>query len=382
MRAKNNIFANYFPSGTRELRPTGQTSSLFILVLLLAAPAAAASRSALDPESDQSAWGVPQGRPYVVLRSRAWLTSGTVATRYSTEVPPDLVTPPGGEVFLGETERHHLSGTMLLDSAEVAPLTWLSFEFQYGEDRPHGTYKDEYWIHAPSMAVLTNLSNGATWNSPNHENDLVFGADESGSQDWAAATIYLRVLESKLETPDSYELKHSLDIAAGAERYRQNSRRTNLAIVSNSMKYYSNAPPGPIAGYNSSYQALWQGPHIGLRDSVSVRGGFAVEGLVLWSPFMEYKGQDYENLAAQSGSARGGSPNIADWARGTAIHFDLGASWTWSIVRVEAGYQRLYFYSRTGLRRFYNADGTMTDAQLDFATADLAGAYAGVSLRF
>ena len=324
----------------------------------------------------------PERRPYVVVRSRAWLASGSVTTRWNVQLPPAQVTPPGLEVFIGETQDHKFSGLMTVNSAEIAPLSWLSLEFQYGADKPTGSYTDGLWVHAPKADILINTGNGATWHNPDHENDLVYGADESGYRDWIAATVYLRALDSKINSPESFDLRHTLDVGLGVERYRQNARRTNLAITQNLMKFYSNQPVGPIPGYDSTYDALWQGPHIALRDSISARRGLSLEGVVIWSPFMQYRGQDYENLNAGPGGLQSQTPNIQDSAGGTAIHFDIGAAWTFSVFRLEAGYQRFYFYSRSGKRRFYNFDGTVTERQLDFATTDLAGFYGGASLRF
>jgi len=103
---------------------------------------------------------------------------------------------------------------------------------------------------------------------------------------------------------------------------------------------------------------------------------------VLWSPFMEYRGSTTRTCRRRA-AAGAWNPRTSRTGRtARPIHFDLGATWTWSIIRLEAGYQRLYFYSRTGLRRYYNADGSVTDYTLDFATADISGFYTGASVRF
>jgi hypothetical protein len=324
----------------------------------------------------------PPRRPWLITRVRAWLTSGTVSTRYSVQVPPADVSPPG-DVFIGETEKHKGRGVLPVYSAEVAPLSFLSFEGQYGnENHLKGVYEDHYWVHAPDITTLTYNPTGAVWHNPNHEDDLVYAADSSVKREWAAATMYLRVIDAKINAPEALDLRHTLDVAFGAERYRQDSRDTNLRIDSNKKMFYSNANPGPIAGLDSSYDAEWVAPHVGLREEMSTRGGFSLQMLVLWAPAATYSGRGFYNLSAQSGSLRAETPNYQDWAHGMAVHFDLGMGWSWSVFRLEAGYQRLTFWARHGTRRYYKGDGTTQDRTLDLADTSLGGAYAGASLRF
>ena len=97
---------------------------------------------------------------------------------------------------------------------------------------------------------------------------------------------------------------------------------------------------------------------------------------------MTYRGEGFDNLGSYWLPLRDSAPNLVDTAKGTAVHFQLGARWDWKRLRLEAGYQRLYFYSRTGTRAFYGADGGVTNYQLDFATAEMSGFYAGAALRF
>lgn len=320
-------------------------------------------------------------RPFVVLSSRLWLTSGSADTRYSVQIPPSQINPPTS-VYTGETEERGASGLMLVGGAEIAPLEWLSLEVEYGADKVHGRYADRNWIHAPDASTLIYNPTGASWHNPNHEDDLVYGADTAVRRDWASASIYFRLLDSKLSRIENLGLRHSLDFAVGAERYRQYAGLTNLEITSNLMKFYSNAPPGPVPGLNSVYDAVWQGPHFGVREVIEAESGFCFSGLFLYSPAMAYRGLGFNNFAANSGAGRAENPNFVDWAHGSAIHFELSVGWTGSFLRLTAGYQRLSFYARNGLRRYYKGDGTVNDVLLDFAQADLGGAFAGASVRF
>lgn len=308
--------------------------------------------------------------------------NGSLDTRIRVQVPSYEVTPPTQPVWLGETRDYESSGLMVVNSAELAPLSWLSFAVEYGSDRTTGNYQDHYWIHSPGADPLTVLSTGAQLYNPIYADDLVYGSDNSSFRDWACASIYLRVVDVKFDP--ELGMSDTFDFAVGAERYRQNTTLTNLSLTTNNNFYYSpGTPTGPISGYASYYQGYWQGPHIGAREEFEARNQFGFEGLVLWAPFMQYSGAGYDNLNVGPGALGAATPNFQDFARGTAIHFALSASWTpFRWLQLQGGYQRLYFFTRTGTRRYYNYDGTTNDVQLDFATADLGGAFAGASLRF
>jgi hypothetical protein len=316
----------------------------------------------------------PFKRDLVVLRARAWLTTGSVDTRISKQIIS------GPDVSAGETEQRGANGLMLVYSAEVAPIRWLSGEFQYGKDNQDGTYCDHYWLDAPGVAIqFPNV----TWYSPHHQDDLVLGSDVRSRRDWTAGTVYARVLDLRNLRPTDPVWHETLDFAFGYERFRQNSQLTNLSVAMNQGNYFSpGLPLGSIPGFDSSYDAAWSGPHFGFRDEIAVPCGFSFDGLLLWSPFMVYRGEGYDNLGTYWLPTGNSSPNFVDAAHGTAVHLQFGARWDWSMFRVEAGYQRFYFYSRTGTRTFFEPDGSTSSMQLDFATAEIAGAYAGVTWRY
>jgi hypothetical protein len=324
----------------------------------------------------------PHGRAYVALTSRFWIADGSVNTRYNVQVPPNEVSPAGLDVFLGETRDYNVHGLMIVEGAELAPLRWLSFEAEYGSDKPAGGYGDHFWVDAPEATLLTNLSNGATWHNPNHEDDVVYSSDQSANREWVAASAFIRIIDSSFL--EVLNMRDTVDLAVGAERFRQNANMSNASIVFNENKFYApGLPLGPIPGYASYYDATWQGPHFGFREEFQAKNDFSLTGILLWSPFMEYSGTGYDNLSVNPTGLRQADPNYADWAHGTAIHFFLTAGWSpvrW--LRLEAGWQRLYFYSRTGLRRYYNFDGSTNDVQLDYAQASLAGFFGGATLRF
>jgi hypothetical protein len=321
------------------------------------------------------------GRPYATVGARLWLTSGSLNTRDNIPIPPQDLSNPNLPVSIGETRSYDSSGNMLVASAEVAPLSWLSFEAEYGSDRTSGSYQDQEWINAPE-GTLTIIPTGAVLGEPTHEDDLVYGADNSSFRDWFAATMYVRVIDAVFK--EDLGMTDSFDIGVGAERYRQNSDLTNLSLNANNNYFFSpGTPTGPIPGYVSTYQGYWQGPHFALREEFEAKEHYGLQALILYSPFLQYSGAGFDNLSVGPGGLRAAAPNYQDFARGTAIHFAVTATWTplaW--LRFEAGYQRLYFYTGTGTRRYYNFDGASTDVQLDYATANLQGVIVGASLRY
>ena len=302
-------------------------------------------------------------------------------TRYQIAIPPELVNPRG-EVWYGDTQERGVRGLMAVFCAEFSPVRFLSLEAQFGRSSTHGDYQLHSWIHAPDAATLIKYSNGATWSHPDHEDDAAAEGAQAGRSDWGAANLYLRVLGSPRPPGDDEGLSHSLDIALGVERYRASTRITDYRRTLSTGRFYPQQPVGPVPGVDSPYEAVWQGAHLGLREEV--RGPYALifDGTVFWSPAMEYQGKGFWNTAVGPGMLRAQSPNYMDSAHGTAIHFQLGLAWEWSILRLEAGYQRFYFYSRTGTEEYYNYDGSVDNTQLNFATADLGGIYTGVSIRF
>ncbi len=344
--------------------------------------AAAPAPEAPPPRRDEVRETISKGPPrraYVTIRTRAWIAQGSVDTRYSVQIPRDQIDPPA-DVFYGETDEREASGTLLIHGVEVAPLTWLSAELEYGEDKSaHGTYTDRLWLHSPESDQLTNLSNGAVWHNPDHEDDRVYKADNTSRRDWLAVNVFFRVHEGRLTGSDETEIRHTLDVSIGAHRFRQDSRFTNLARTQSTGKLYALAPVGPIPGFNGTYSAAWRGPHVGFREEIFVPMGFSFDALLLWSPVMEFHGDGYDNL---DGSLRSSTPNYTDRAHGSALHFRLGAAWNWSIVRLEAGFMRLSFTAKQGARRYYNSDGTTFDRGLEYNRTEVSGLYAGGAVRF
>lgn len=319
-------------------------------------------------------------RPIIMLRTRAWFFQGSMDTRWSEQVPPANV-QDGLEVWLGQTEERGADGFMLVHSAELAPLSWLSVTAEYGKTtRLKSTGRERHWVHSPDSALLIYIPTGATWSHPNHEDDQVFSLKTAGEAEWAAASLYLRVLEARIAGQDDDEFRHALDVGAGYHRLRLRQRLSERALALKTGKFY-NLPLNP--NLSGTYESQWQGAHAAIRDIVKFPRGFHAEGEAFWAPVgMEFRGDGYDNTAAGAGGLITASPNFRDRARGSAIHFRFSGGWSWGPLSVEGGYQRLYFYSRTGRRRFHQFGGGDADRNLDFGVTGLAGLFAGASLRF
>lgn len=347
-------------------------------------PAEAAPKPEPLPERDEDRERLRKEprRPWTTFRTRAWLAKSLVEVRYSIQIPREQIDPPA-EVFYGETQEFGASGVMMLHSAELAPLTWFSVEMEYGEDRPKaGGYTDRYWLHSPHSDSLTNLSNGAVWHRPDHEDDLIYHAINVSRRDWTQANMYLRVWEGRVGGAGETEISHALDLALGAHRFRQDSRQTGLERTFSAGKFYAPLPVGPLPGYDSTYSAVFEGAHFGFREEMVFPLGFTCDGQFLWSPVAKFRGDGYDNFSAGPGGLRSVSPNYTDRTNGTALNFRLGAAWTWTVLRIDAGYMRLSFRGRRGNRRYYLDDGTTFDQGLDMNDVEVAGFYAGASLRF
>lgn len=329
-------------------------------------------------------------REYFTVRSRFWFFDGSVDTRYASRLPSDLVDPPSAEIDRGETEKRGAGGMMRVDSLEFAPLPWLSFVGEYGEERStKGSYDDRFWIHSPNGGLLTNLSNGFTWTNPEHETDVVFSGKTAGRVDWAAGSVYLRLVEARIAGQDDDSFRHSFDLGLGVQRLRQKQRITDFVVEDAAYKWYNQLlPPGPIAGYDSTYESIWEGAHIAFRETVKFPARFSFEGEALWSPLgLNYRGDGFDNFQLEFIPEnfvvlREQSPNFEDRAKGAGLHFRLAGQWTYGPFTIEGGYQKLFYYSRTGRRRYYLIDGTHLDQELNFAKTDLGGAFVGGTIRF
>ncbi|MDX6770904.1 MAG: hypothetical protein SF051_15325 [Elusimicrobiota bacterium] len=322
-------------------------------------------------------------REIVRLRSWWWAAEGSMETRQSRSFPAVVTQGDVEPVYwLTYTQKFKPRNEFIVHSVEFAPLSWLSFEAQDGRSRSRGRWSGADELHAPQFDLFTWTATGATWVKPDHAEHFREVGELGGTARWSAANMNLRVLEQSLSTIDETEFGHSLDLILGYHRFFDRMRVTNGSVDLQTYQIYASPGLGPINDLDSTYEGRWQGGHIGLRDDVRLPLGFGFEGWMLWSPFMEFQGDGFDNRAAAAGTMSASYPNYEDRARGTAIHLNLAAAWRWSAVRLEAGWQRLYFYSRTGNRRLHRVGGTHDDRILDHAITERAGFFAGASVRF
>lgn len=325
-------------------------------------------------------------RAWIVVRERTWFMHGNVDERFSQDASANFTVNTGmGPPRTGNSENARLNGTMPILEAEVAPFSWLSIDGEYGvaADANPGTGVST-WVDASKADMLTNNGTGSVWNNPGHAEYLhqSFGGDAAKTT-WQAASLAFRIVDSHGGTQGKMEYDHSIDLLVGAHRFRDEFTMTNGLVDLNSGQVGGLPAVGTYTDGPLYSKALtWRGPHIGLRAETSLPEGFHLDTQVLYSPLMEYRGDIYDVVNGGNGTSRPQSPNIVERAHGTAFHFRVGAGWHWGPVALDAGYMRLYFYSRTGLRRTYAADGSSSDAQLDHAVTERSGMYAGASVRY
>lgn len=320
-------------------------------------------------------------RPRLSFRTRAWWFSGSMDTRVSEQVPPGQTSPPGSEVWLGLTEERGAEGFMFVHSAELAPFSWLGLTAEYGKTtRLRGAGRERWWVHAPQADRLIYVPTGGSWSRPEHEDDQVFSLKTAGEAEWAAANLYWRIVEARIAGQDDDEFRHALDVGGGYQRLRLRQRLSERSLALKRGKLY-NLPLN--AGLDGTYHAQWQGAHAALRDTVKFPAGFVAEGEAFWAPVgMEFRGDGYDNTQAGPGGLAAATPNYRDRARGSAIHFRFSGGWSWGPFSLEGGWQRLYFYSRTGKRRWHLFGGGDRDEALEFGVTSLSGLFVGGALRF
>ncbi len=325
-------------------------------------------------------------RPWFALRERTWFMHGSVDERYSQDATANFTVTQGlGPPRTGTSENARLKGIMPVLEAEVAPLSWLALVGEYGvaADANPGTGVST-WVDATKADILTNNGTGAVWNDPGHAEYLhqSFGGT-SAKTTWQSASVALRIVDSHGGTQGRMEYDHSIDLLLGAHRFRDEFTMTNGLVDLNSGQVAGLPAAGTYTdGPLYTKTLTWRGPHAGIQAETSLPEGFRLDAQVLYSPLMEYRGTIYDALNGGNGVDRAQSPNIQEWAHGTAVHFRVGAGWHWGPVSVDGGFMRLYFYSRTGRRRTYAADGSSSDVQLDHAVTERSGMYAGASFRY
>lgn len=337
------------------------------------------------PDQREEVEEVPR-REWIVVRERTWIMSGTQESRFESPADPAVYTrvSGSGDVWDGDTYNTRLRGAMPIGEIELAPLSWLSFVGEFGAAAMKSRgWADTGWIDA-QHARVQNANTGAVFDFPGHaETTHASAGVDSARTAWESASLAFRVVENRGGSRGKMEYDHSIDLLVGAHQFKDEFTASNAVVDGNTGTTIPAYPVGTrFAGPVLHQRALWRGPHMGLRLQSETTQGFGLNALVLWSPLMEYRG-DVDDLVSQSaGNLRAKNPTTIERAHGTAFHFRLGASWRWEFLSLEGGYMRLYFYSRTGLRRSYAPNGAPTDERLDHAITERGGFYAGASARF
>lgn len=356
----------------------------WLLLASLASPASAQAGSPLRERRHYEEVTGERSRPWIEFGERTWLMSGTVESRYGSEDPNFTVNAGAGPVRTGATSNQSVKGAFPILEAEFAPLQSLSIVGEFGVaavDSPNGAVSS--WVDAPNATQLTNNSSGATWANPGHASYLhaSLGGDAAKTT-WESASVAWRAIEHRAGEYSVIDNDYSFDLLAGAHRFKDQFTMTNAVIDQNTGQIngtpaLGTVTPGPVI----SQTAIWQGPHLGVRAQSKLPEGFRVDGLFLYSPLMEYRNDVHDDARAGT-TARVQSPNVEERAHGTGAHFRLSASWAWRGLSVDVGYLRMYYYSRTGVRRTYAPNGTSSDQELEHAITERHGWTVGATYRF
>jgi hypothetical protein len=307
---------------------------------------------------------------------------GQTEWRNSFQIPADQVDPPGALIHLGTTQELSSSPGIEIFTAELRPSKRVYFEFEFGKSIVgNGLGTNHFWIHSPGARV-TNNDTGFSWFDPHHEDVQRYTQSLDGRTSLLSANVYIRALEGRFATMDE-GYTHSLDALIGYSRIEETYTMTNLNLVFSPGTVFPSAPLKAYAGLNSTYKALWQGPHVGIREEINGPYNLSFHGYGTFTPLVFYNGDGFDNIAVQSAGASPDAPNYTHSASGTAVEMNVSLGWRpVSLWRFEAGYSLYYYFSRQGTERDFFADGTTEDITLDYVRTLRTGIFLSASLMF
>lgn len=324
----------------------------------------------------------PTGLPYVRARYDAWFVDTTLES--------ETLRPNGfsaGDFLEGIPNQYQVQierslQMMPVVGLAVAPWERVGVEAEYGRS----DFRTAGWeyltqIDGPQFKRLTSTSNGV-YTAPSRQLYNKANAVARGRSTWLSGGVVVRALDHQSLGLEGSELDHSLDLLVGGEQYEHEMDVSDGAVTFDDGKIPSFFPVGTtFAGRVERSRSRWTGPHIGVRDELRVGAGFAVSMDLLYAPLMDYHGEIGDYLTAGT-QTRSQNPQFTFDARGQALHVRANVSWTWTLLRLEAGYQRLSFAAYGVRQRTYNFDLTSTDSTVEHVTAEASGLYASASLRF
>jgi hypothetical protein len=147
-------------------------------------------------------------------------------------------------------------------------------------------------------------------------------------------------------------------------------------------------PFGPFSQLNSTYDFYWDAVKFGVLPQFDVTDRLSITGMLAFYPFVRYRGDAYWNLRTAAfndpNPFRAESPNFVHKSTsGYGGEASLGL--TYGITKqleLTAGYRYLYLYAKDGTDTTYFADGSVSTANLDWATITRQGATIEVVVKF
>lgn len=345
------------------------------LLLACASPSAGGETYFKWREEDQT-------RHFLILQYRHWFTSGGTTFRNSQQIPLDQIAPRGIVAYLGATQDFHSSPGMEIFSAELRPFKRVFFGLEFGTTLVgNGKGTTEDWVHAPGSR-LKYIPTGFTFVDPHHADYFAFTESLDGRTTLFTANVYVNLVDGRVGSFDDH-YEHSLDLLFGYTRFAESYHQTNLNVTFSPGTVIQGVPVGPIPGLNSSYAAVWQGPHVGIRETLEGPYGIFIYGNGNFSPLSFYTGRGFDNFSAQQGTLRTDAPNFTHSADGMSVEMNVSLGWKpYEIWRLAAGYGFYYYFSRQGTERQYLPGGSTTDITLDYARTLRSGIFLSSSLFF
>jgi hypothetical protein len=118
-----------------------------------------------------------------------------------------------------------------------------------------------------------------------------------------------------------------------------------------------------------------------VRDELHLGAGFSAKAALLFAPFMEYHGEIRDHVTAGAATRAENPQGVFD-GRGRAFHVRASAAWSWSLLRLEGGFQRMSFWTTRARTREYGPGDLAVDAAVRRLSLVAQGFFASASLRF
>ncbi len=173
----------------------------------------------------------------------------------------------------------------------------------------------------------------------------------------------------------------------GYFHYEDNLKMTNgVQVISGTFNGMTFPPPGPFPGLNSTFDFSWDALKLGGLYEGRLAKSLLFTGILAVYPYVSYDGEGYWNL--RTGTAptdfRLQSPSFVQKST-SGFGYDATLGFAYRITdqaEFSAGYRYLYLKAKNGMDTAFFADGSIGQANLDWAKVTRQGAYVGFSYKF